>query len=57
MYSNAQYTKGPTGDNNGIRVDINGVTSFVPLDPDNADYKNIMSLVESEQLTIEPASN
>ena len=52
MYSNAQYTKGPTGDQNGIRVDINGVTSFVPLDPANTDYAAIMALVAEGKLTI-----
>jgi hypothetical protein len=50
MYSNAQYTK-----YNNIRVDINGGTSFVPLDPANTDYANIMALVEAGELTIAPA--
>ena len=38
-----------------IRVDINGVTSFVPLDEANTDYKNIMALVAAGELTIAPA--
>lgn len=54
MYSNAQWI-----DENGqhvlIRVDINGVTSFVPLDPANTDYQNIMKLVEDGELVIAPA--
>jgi len=40
MYQNAQYIFAPeTTTNSTIRVDINGVTSFVPLDPDNTDYQ------------------
>jgi hypothetical protein len=33
----------------------NGVTSFVPLDPANTDYQNIMALVAAGELTIAPA--
>ena len=54
MYSNAQWI-----DENGqhvcTRVDINGVTSFVPLDPANTDYQNIMALVAEGKLVIQPA--
>ena len=49
MYQNAQYVE------NTIRVDINGVTSFVPLDPANTDYAAIMLLVDAGELTIAPA--
>ena len=55
MYTNAQYIAF-NGVNTSIRCDINGVTSFVPLDPANTDYANIMALVEKGQLTIAPAS-
>lgn len=56
MYSNAQYIRNPMlGIVDSIRVDINGITSFVPLDPDNTDYQNIMKLVEDGELTIAPA--
>ena len=56
MYENAKYLKDPlTGNQGAIRVDINGVTSFVPLDPANTDYANIMALVEAGDLTIAPA--
>ena len=56
MYSNAQYYKEPTTNEVvGIRVDINGVTSFVPLDPANTDYANMMALVAAGELTIAPA--
>jgi hypothetical protein len=55
MYANAQYYNFPNGQPAGIRVDINGVTSFVPIDPANFDYQNIMALVAAGQLTIAPA--
>lgn len=54
-YNNAQYIKDFSGNISNIRVDINGVTSFVPLDPANTDYANIMKLVEAGKLTIAPA--
>jgi hypothetical protein len=40
-----------------VRCNINGVTSFVPIDEANTDYKNIMALVEKGQLTIAPAED
>jgi hypothetical protein len=52
MYTNAQYIGNPP---NSIRCNINGVTSFVPIDPANTDYANIMALVASGELTIAPA--
>ena len=53
-YTNAQYIA-YQGVNTGIRCDINGVTSFVPIDPANTDYANIMALVAAGELTIAPA--
>ena len=55
MYTNAQYIA-LNGVNTSIRCDINGVTSFVPIDPANTDYKNLMALVAAGELTIAPAS-
>lgn len=53
MYTNAQYINDVlTEKQESIRVDINGVTSFVPLDPANTDYANIMALVAANELTI-----
>jgi hypothetical protein len=52
MYSNAQYQTDIYGKQAGIRVDINGVTSFVPLDEANADFQRIMALVAEGKLTI-----
>jgi hypothetical protein len=53
-YTNAQYIAF-NGINTSIRCDINGVTSFVPIDPANTDYANIMALVAAGELTIAPA--
>ncbi len=55
MYTNAQYYNTPFASPAGIRCDINGVTSFVPIDPANTDYANIMQLVAEGKLTIAPA--
>jgi len=55
MYTNAQYIAF-NGTNTGIRCDINGVTSFVPIDPANTDYANLMALVAAGELTIAPAT-
>jgi hypothetical protein len=54
MYSNAKWVD-MNGDHVSIRIDINGVTSFVPLDPANTDYQNIMALVAEGKLVIQPA--
>lgn len=56
MYTNAQYYNDQlSGVAAGIRVDISGMTSWVPLDPANTDYQNIMALVAAGELTIAPA--
>jgi len=56
MYENAKYyTVSDTNTVAGIKVDINGVTHFVPLDPENTEYKIMMDLVANEQLTISAA--
>ena len=54
-YTNAQYTTDLSGNPAGIRCDIAGVTSFVPLDESNTDYQRIMALVAAGELTIAPA--
>ena len=54
MYENAQWID-QNGEHAMIRVDINGITSFVPLDPANTDYQNIMQLVDEGKLVIQPA--
>lgn len=56
MYANAKYYKDTvTAETIGIKVEINGVASFVPIEPANTDYQNIMALVEKGELTIAPA--
>jgi hypothetical protein len=54
MYTNAQYIIF-NGVGTNIRCDINGATSFVPIDPANTDYANIMALVAAGELIIAPA--
>jgi hypothetical protein len=54
MYTNAQYIAF-NGVNTSIRCDINGVTSFVPLDPANTDYQRIMVLVVAGELVVAQA--
>jgi len=55
-YTNARYMVSTlSGQTTGIRVDINGMTSCVPMDPANTDYANIMQLVSEGKLTIDPA--
>lgn len=56
MYANARYYNPlNSGDPSTIAVDINGVTSFVPIDEANTDYQNIMAFVAAGKLTIAPA--
>lgn len=55
MYTDAQYINNLDGQPMSIRVSINGVVTFVPLDPENTDYRNIMKLVAEGQLVIQPA--
>jgi hypothetical protein len=58
MYNNAQYIRNAmSGEVNLIRCDINGVTSFVPLDPANTDYAALMALVQAGELSIAPAES
>ncbi len=38
-----------------LRVDINGVTSYVPIDPANTDYANLMELEREGKIVIQPA--
>ena len=56
MYANAKYVViRPSTEPNAISVEIDGVPSFVPLDPANTDYANIMTLVDEGKLVIQPA--
>ena len=53
--TNAKYQANADGQNDCILVTIDSVKTFVPLDPDNRHYKEIMRQVESGDLTIEEA--
>ena len=53
-YTNAQYVA-VNGENTGISVDITGMLSFVPIDPANTDYANMMVLVAAGKLVIDAA--
>lgn len=55
MYENAKYISDYDGNNGEIQVEINGTVWFVPLDPANTDYQNIMQLVAEGKLVIQPA--
>jgi len=56
-YTNAQYFYAfGTTTIGGIRVDIDGALSFVPIDPANTDYANMMVLVSEGKLVIAPAA-
>jgi hypothetical protein len=52
--SSARYASDETMDRQIICV-IDGITMFVPLDPANRHYAEIMRQVEAGELTIEPA--
>jgi hypothetical protein len=56
-YTNAQYycILG-TSTIVGVKVDIDDVLSFVPIDPANTDYANMMVLVAEGKLVIAPAA-
>jgi hypothetical protein len=57
MYTNAQYIADQySGIVINISVDIDGVPSFVPIDPANIDYANMMLLVAAGELVIAPAA-
>jgi len=56
MYTNAQYVDSPSGEPTLIRIDVNGITSFVPVDIENGDYNEIMRLVDAGDLVIAPAA-
>ena len=54
--TSAQFVKNPEIDeNSGIKIVVNNIVYFVPLDPANTDYAEIMRQVEAGELTIAPA--
>ena len=55
-YTNARYYNSYNQSPCGIEVLIDGVQSYVPLDPQNVDFLNITALVAAGSLTIAPAA-
>lgn len=54
--TNAQYTRFvDETENVNIRATIDGVEMYVPLDPDNRHYAEIMRQVDAGELTIQEA--
>ena len=51
----ARYVKNQFSDNSTIAVVVDGETLFVPLDPANRHYAEIMRQVEAGTLTIQEA--
>ena len=53
--TSAQYATDIDGNNSIIRATIDGQELFVPLDPSNRHYAEIMRQVEAGELTIQEA--
>ena len=53
--TNAQYYKDFEGNQAGVKATIDGIEMFVPLDPANTHYAEIMRQVDAGELTIEDA--
>lgn len=53
--TNAQYQTGIDGSSNIIKATIDGVEMFVPLDPANRHYTEILRQVAAGTLTIADA--
>ena len=51
----AQYQADMDGNNSGIKATIDGQDMFVPLDPANRHYAEILKQVEAGDLTIADA--
>ena len=53
--TNAQYYNDLDGNQSGVKATIDGTEMFVPLDPANRHYAEIMRQVEAGTLTIAEA--
>jgi hypothetical protein len=53
--TNAQYYNDFEGNQAGVKTTIDGVEMFVPLDPANRHYAEILRQVEAGELTIAEA--
>ena len=55
IITNAQYFKNTKEELDTVKCSIDGETMFVPLDPDNRHYAEIMRQVKEGKLTIKDA--
>jgi hypothetical protein len=55
IITSAQYVADLNGENTTIKATIDGVEMFVPLDPANRHYAEIMRQVDAGELTIQEA--
>jgi len=59
IIENAKYIKAPLDNpdnkNTAVKVTLNGVESFVPMDEANTDYAEILRQVAAGELTIADA--
>jgi len=53
--TSAQYYNDPDGNQLGIKATIDGTEMFVPLDPSNRHYAEILRQVAAGTLTIQDA--
>ena len=53
--ANAQYQTGIDGSSNIIKATVDGTEMYIPTDPANRHYAEIMRQVEAGELTITPA--
>ena len=54
-YKNPKWIKNKQNENDNIRVEIDGITSNVPIDEANIHYAEIKQHVDAGELTIEEA--
>jgi hypothetical protein len=53
--TNAQYQIGVSGSSNIIKITVDGTEMYVPTDPANRHYAEIMRQVDAGELTIADA--
>jgi hypothetical protein len=55
LITNAQYLKNDKGELDTVRCSVDGTEMFVPLDPNNRHYAEILRQVKEGTLTIKDA--
>ena len=53
--TSAQYANDRSGNQEAVKVTVDGTEMFVPLDPANRHYAEILHQVDAGELTIEDA--